>query len=329
MNRNPGGIQDTHDVRDFQFSDIARSSTPFDWSVGFDIESTVGIIPTKDQGASSSCGGQAWSYYDAVLEALATKSYETRSAKFIYSQTAVPGGGSAGRPNCNVCIDQGVPRESLCLSYENGNPPSEEFMTRGDITDEARQDAKKSRTKSYSNVASDIDLFAQAIRDNGGLVLGLYGENNGTWESAFPKPPVGANKWGHWLYAGKAKVINGRKFIGIKNSWNDSVGDKGWQWIGEEYFTTNNVWYAWTMEFREEGQYIFNRDMKFGDRSEDVRQLQTRIGLPLELQTGYYGPKTKDAVLQYQLQNMTLSWYERYWLAGSICGQRTRSSLNK
>ncbi len=324
-----GGVIDTIDSRDFIFDDTARSQPPFDWGVGFNIEDKVGIIPSKNQNGSFSCGGQAWSYYMAVLEALVTGSFEERSAKYIYSQTFVsPDGGSRGRDNCNLCIKQGVSVESLCSSYENGQPPSESFMTQQDISDTAKQNAHLSQSLSYTNVDPDIDLFAQAIRDNGGIVMGLYGKDNGTWLSLFPKPPTSLQGvWGHWLYAGRAKMIDGKKYIGIKNSWGNNVGDKGWQWIGEDYFN-GYVWQSWTMLLKKPGQYIFTRDMKFGDHSEDVRQLQIRLGLDTSLQTGFYGSLTRKAVLDYQIKHITLSWYERYVLAGSSCSTKTRAALN-
>ena len=327
---NTGAIKDIRDERDFQYKDVARASQPFDWGVGFDIEDKVGKIPSKDQNGSFSCGGQDWSYYVGVLEALHTNSYEDRSAKFIYAQTFYPSGGSTGRDNCDVCIKQGVPLEALCPSYENGNPPSESFMTRPqDITEEARKNAKLSRSLSYANVAPNIDLMAQAIRDNGGISIGIQGEDNGTWRSEFPKAAKNW-QWAHWLYAGKAKMIKGKKYIGVKNSWGN-VGKDGWQWIGEDHFKTNNVWYGWTMVFKTivDDQYIFTRDMKRGDRSEDVKQLQIRLGMPEELQTGYYWDKTQAAVFEWQKQNLTLSAYERYVLRGSKFGPKSRAVINQ
>lgn len=33
-------------------------------------------------------------------------------------------------------------------------------------------------------------------------------------------------------------MIDGKKYIGFLNSWGDTVGEKGWQFIGEDYFNS-------------------------------------------------------------------------------------------
>ena len=89
-----GAIRDTYDIRTYQFAPRGM----FDWTAGFDIENKLGFkLTPKDQGGSYSCGGQAWSYYMEVLEALATGNYEPRSARWIYAPVRAPGGGSMGK----------------------------------------------------------------------------------------------------------------------------------------------------------------------------------------------------------------------------------------
>jgi hypothetical protein len=249
-----GAIPDRIDTRDYQYSEYSgKSSIPFDWDKGYDIEIELKRqVKPKNQGPSYSCGGQAGGMYINIVGEFVNGDIGERSAKFPYSQVYQSNGGSSMRDILNIFQKQGAGLESMCPSYENGNPPSIEFMKRSqDITDECRKEAKLDTLFSYEGVSIDIDSFAQAIRDNQGMVFGVTGQNGKDWLSAFPLPPEKDN-WHHWLYAGKAKMINGKKYIGVLNSWGDTVGDRGWQYISEDYFTAKvdgypPIWSAWTI----------------------------------------------------------------------------------
>lgn len=332
-----GGIEDTPDFRDYDYSEIGMVSVPFDWNAGFDIEQVIGRkIPVKDQGQTGSCGGQAWSYLGEVLEAIATNSFEGRSAKFIYSQTFVPGGGSAGRDNSNIAVKQGFAREALLPSYENGMPPSEGFMERKqDITDAIRADASTFEAKSYANVHGDIESIVQAIRNCNGVIIGIRGENNGTWTTAFPQIPKNP-QWAHWLYAGKAKIINGKKYIGVINSWGTSVGEQGWQWIGEDYLP--QIFSIWVLYPRPPEvtpfQYTFLSDMKYGQTSKDVMMLQNALKVDGSLSqaipsTGFFGENTRKALFQYQINNKVAPFDVLRDNNGTFAGILTRKALNR
>lgn len=316
---NPGGIKDRPDNRDFQWN--ATAPSPFDWNTGYDIEQIVGTLPVKDQNGSYSCGGQAWASYAAALEAAHDGTIEERSAKFIYAQTYQANGGSAGRDNANIFVKQGAARETVLPSYDNGRPPTEAFMQRSrDITASIRTDALSNRSYSYANVSADIDTVAQAIRDNHGVVLGIDGQNNGTWTTPFPKPPTQV-EWRHWIYAGRAKLINGVKHVGILNSWGAAIGEQGWQWLSEAYFLNTvsgdaSVWSVWTHVLQT--QFQFTKDFGFLSSGEDVRQLQMRLGVS---PTGLFWTATRKAVRTYQtMHNIPSTGY---------VGPLTRAALNR
>ena len=245
MNYGTGALESKYDIRDYRFSPADRGG--FDWEVGYDIEKELGVtLVVKDQDGSSSCGGQAWAYYGEVLEKFATGDYEQRSARWIYSHTHKPTGGSVGRENCAFCIKNGWALEKHASSYDQGKPPREKFMIQiPDLSPIAKEDLEVSKALSYLRVSPNIEVFAQAIQENHGLVLVLNGADNGSWRTLFPKPPT-EKEWGHFLYAGRAKMIDGKKYIGVVNSWGD-VGEKGWQWIGEDYFNSGHVREGWTM----------------------------------------------------------------------------------
>lgn len=353
-----GALQDRPDARDYQWSEIGFAATPFDWNAGYDIEAVLQEalkdpnfrIKPKDQDGSGSCGGQAWATQDAVLEAITTGSFEERSAKYIYEQTFVYPGGSNGRDNCNILVKQGCAREAVLSSYDHGMPPSEAFMEKATITAKARLDAKSSRLLSYANVNTDIDTVAQAIRENSGVVLGIVGVNNGTWESDMPNPPADsapAERWYHWVYAGKSKIINGKKCIGILNSWGN-VGDNGWQWLSEDYFRTvlsdnshgqTAIWSAWTHVFNAAvvpPSFVHNfvSELRYRQSGAEVVALQKAlqsIGIFPETVpcTGYYGDITRASVLAFQVKFMVAPMTELLSLNGRVVGPQTRAQLNK
>lgn len=341
-NYNPGGLGDIYDSRDYKWEDIGSALPPFDWNTGFDIEkklSSILKIPfnlqqydNKDQNGSGSCGGQAVSYYGGIKEAVASGSFERRSAKFLYSQVWVPGGGSKMRDLFDISIKQGFAKESICSSYDNGLPPGEAFMERSsDVTQVARNDAKSAQGLSYFYVNLDVDSVAQAIANNDGVVILLNGQNNGTWRTAYPTVPTHKD-WGHFMYAGKAFLSNGKKIIGAKQSWGLGIGDNGWQYFTEDWFTSQNITQVgalvWNNRSTPTFTHNFQTPIKLGDKGNEVIALQQALRQDGEftypVNTGFYGDVTRQAVLAFQ---------NKYGipadnLNGTLVGPKTRSKLN-
>lgn len=342
-----GAVPHVESPLDYKTKEVAFASQPFDWNSGFDIEQKLGAsIPTKDQGSSGSCGGQGWGYYGGVLMAiLLGLGYDEKSAKFIYSQTFVKGGGSDGRTNSDLVCKKGWGSEALTTSYENGNPPTEDFMERPqDITQEAFANALKSLGLSYSVAPTDIDSVAQSIRDFNGCVIGITGSNNGTWWTAFPVPfKTGDTPWYHWLYAGKAKLINGKKFIGVKNSWGDKVGENGWQWLSEEHFsgkniyTGTNVWVVWNMipsKPHPVYPHVFNTVLTYGMTNSEIGFLQAKLQqlgfFPKNVNcTGYFGDITARALKAWQVANGIMDFANETNLTKIRFGQKSMDAINK
>jgi hypothetical protein len=339
---NPGGVKDRYDNRDYQWHEVGYGTMPFDWNTGFDIESKLGFkLKVKDQNGSYSCGGQAWSYLAEVLEALNTNTYEPRSAKYIYAQTYVPSGGSAGRDNSNIFCKQGVAEESKLPSYDSGQPPQEGFMRRSeDITYEIRNNAKLSMASSYAQIGTDIESFATAIRDNGGAIIGITGSNNGTWNSIAPFPPVpGADLWYHWIYCGKAKIISGKKHIGVFNSWGNAAGDNGWQWISEDYFKTLiYIFSGWTHVYNGNPpvapfKHTFTKTLDYGMSDPEVQWLQKALTLeecfPDTISpTLFFGNVTKQSVQKFQVKYNIVSSGSSSTTGFGRVGPKTLAKLN-
>lgn len=343
----PGGRRDKPDTRDYQYSEIGAASAPFDWNVGYDVEAELRTalnnpaftIPVKDQGQSLSCGGQAWSYYTAVLEALATKTHEERSAKFIYAQTYYPGGGSAGRDNAIIYKEQGSAKESVLPSYENNLSPTEFFMEQSqDITEAIRLDAKTNRSLAYANVLMDFNSIAQAMRDNHGVILLVSGQNNGTWSTEYPQPPnctFGA--WKHWIYFAKAALENGQKVIKCLNSWGKDIGKDGWQTFRENY--QPYFIQGWTHVYNPNPPVVgfthnFIINLNYQDKSDEVVALQKALQQDGEFPanvptTGFYGDITASSLLKFQLKYQIDTPSVLYGLKGRIFGPKSRAKMNE
>ncbi len=243
------------DDRDYKWSNIGKAVEPFDWEKGFDLEEELGFkFPVKNQGSSYSCGGQAFSYYIQSLEFVGSKTFEERSAKFLYSQCWLNGGGSRARDICKMIKAQGDCREIFLPSYyQDGKPLSEtDYQDTSSINNIIRNDAGGAKAIDYAYLdVLNINTVAQSAKANYGTVIGITGDNNGTWYTEFPEPPIKGD-WGHWLFVIGAKLINGKKYIKVLNSWGEKIGLNGSQWISEKYFNTivngyNAVWEAWTI----------------------------------------------------------------------------------
>jgi len=240
-----GALPSPLDLRDFKYKDIAMAAVPFNWEVGFDSE--LSPVKTKDQNGSFSCGGQASAY----LSSLINKAPE-RSAKYVYSQIFYPQGGTTIRDVLDFHVKHGDADESLVPSYDNGHPPQETFMHDTSLNSLGDASAVPYEATGYAFVNTDIESFAQAIRDNDGMIMQIAGQNNGTWNSTDPLPPGGnGDKWSHFLVCTGAMLRNGKKVIKVHNSWGDSVGENGYQYISEDYFKSGNI---------EKGGVIYHKE---------------------------------------------------------------------
>lgn len=258
-----GAVKDPTDERDFSYDDHVLGAAPLviDWVKGYDIREHLGLdIPFKNQWSSNSCVGQSWSYYLAILNAVETGMMKPGSAKAIYSQIFLNGGGAYIRDGGKLICEWGGLMESSVPSNNPDGHTDEDFMRdKSWKTPEMDNLAKILQGKDYKviNAIQNMDLFAQAILQNHGVVGGVNGSNNGTWTTERPKPPTGAAEWGHCLYFGSFGTDDYGKFIATPNSWGDLLSQTwypgspvghGWQKLYQDYFNDGgeNVFNPWT-----------------------------------------------------------------------------------
>lgn len=242
-----GVIDDRIDDRDLIYEDLVGAGEPFDWERGYDVEEEISQVMKditklfiESQNGSLSCVGQGIKRYGEVLNVFDEGVLRRFSAKDIYSNVRLEGGCAMIADGMKWLVNHGVEEEKYIPSYDNGKAPSEAFMAQKVARNEER--ARQFRALSYLRCThNDIDFLAGVIRDNHGLVTSYEGDSY-NWSAKFMTPPKKVT-FSHCVYAGKAKMINGKKYIGICNSGGTKVGDNGWQWMGEDYFGhLKNIW---------------------------------------------------------------------------------------
>ncbi len=252
-----GAVPDAIDNRDFKYDELALGAAPVDWEKGYDIEKELDFtLPFKNQGGSSSCVGQAWAYYNGIINLAEVEAYNDSSAKAYYSQIFLPGGGAYLREGGKLTVNWGAVSEQVVPSYQNGQAPTEKFITDNSWKNKKIDKlAEVLQSKEYRTLSASksMELFAQAIRDNLGVVGGVYGSNNGSWGTNEPKPPKnGEDRWGHAIYFGKFGIDSIGKYIATPNSWGtrnqvDTLHPDDWQKLREDYFSSGSMFNPWTL----------------------------------------------------------------------------------
>ncbi len=219
---------------------IGKSSIPFNWQQGYDVRDTIGQIQIKNQGVSDSCGGQAGSYFIEVQRRLQKINEGAISAKSVYAPIAYPGGGTTVSALETQIAARGATLESTVPSYYPSGAPLDELQFEDRSWDTSAEVMPMQARAGYTpmDVTMDIDSIANAIQTYGAVLIEIDGQNNGTWQSAYPKPPENANNnphWQHFMCLIGAKLINGVETLIALNSWGTEIGDNGVQYFLSDY----------------------------------------------------------------------------------------------
>jgi hypothetical protein len=152
------------------------------------------------------------------------------------------------------------------------------------------------------------------------------------------KFPVSVSNPGfyHWLYACGSEMIDGKKYIIVKNSWGGQCGDKGYQWLSEDFFKMGNCFACVTLVYNTKPQdgfrHTFNVNLQRGQAGDEVKALQAVLRLEglfkYPIDTGVYGPVTQESVYKFQVK-YNLAPMTRWLYKGFYCGAITRGKLNE
>lgn len=367
-----GALPDPKDERDFPYDEVA-GAVEIDWEKGYDIREELGAdFKPKNQYGSYSCVGQAASQYlwvHQVLEMIKkygkpldvlrtehSEEVEEISAKAIYSQIAIgKGAGSYVRDAMMLALKWGSVFEPVVPSYKTDGTTDEDLMYdeswKTPMID-ALAKVLRGKEARYLSISMGMDLFANAIKENKGIIGGVYASNGRGWgTSERPNPPQGGDSiWGHGLYFGAYGQDEYGKYVAFPNSWGKIVpgdwvpGSKpgiGWQKIYKNYFDLKYLFNPWTFTDRpndyinEENQfrYKFTKPILFRQSSQEVKMLQKALKIDGcfpqdQAETGYYGVITQTAVMEFQYKYKVAPPEELREISGLSVGPKTRKQLN-
>lgn len=229
LHRQPEDPRDLHAA-------FVLGAVPIDWSKPFQLTEP----PNEDQGSSESCVAQSSSYFHWQIHPLAWSRHD------LYSRIFLPQGGAYLRDGVSQIVSNGQ------ATRDQAPDPTPE--TEANMRDKTGITADMERVgleASYFAVnAKSPDAVAQAIRDAGGCIIGIEGDNAGWQNMADPTPPVNA-AWGHALYCFGFHMHDGQKCIIAKSSWG-TAGNTTVHHIKQNYFDSGNTFDGWTLIPKEQ-----------------------------------------------------------------------------
>jgi hypothetical protein len=230
----------SHWIRNKKREQPGKAVQGFDWKAGYDSLSMIPPVNIKNQFQSYSCGGQAASYALEIVERLANNQEGALSAKSIYAPKAVAGGGMYVTDLQTMITSFGSNLEADTPSYKPDGTTDEPFMSNPFTVNP--KEALKRAGYIIVNVPVTMDGIASAIKQYGAVVWEITGQNNQTWTSSNPQPPINnLNLWNHFMCGVGAGQPTGVQRLKFLQSWGTSVGEKGIQYFNANYVNSGYV----------------------------------------------------------------------------------------
>lgn len=227
-------------IADPQHSEVAAAMAPAVW-IEKDPMTGFKTYPKRNQGSAGDCVTY-WIAKQVGVDNLAVNGvYRDLSPHSVYPFVFTKGGGSNTVDVANFVKQNGITLESL---YPSDGLTEEQAEDASGYTPDAKIVAQVFKIKDFVLTPTDFESIAsilysyqqQGIPKTVGITL--IGQNNGTVLSMYPQPPQSGNAnplWYHKLTVTDFGLINGKKFLSFDNSWGETPGNKGQQFIGEEY----------------------------------------------------------------------------------------------
>lgn len=282
--------EDYFGERAWRHEEIAAAFRPAVWVeknplTGFE------TYPKRNQLTQSSCVSYSLAKQLAVDEFSENGEYREMSPRSIYPFTFVPGGGSNAIVATKLATKQGMTLEHL---LKTDGLTEEAVRKADDYKTDAKQVAFVYKPGSFIECTTDFETIAsilQNFKDEGKkkvVTASVVGTNNGTWLSMMPRPPkAGEMPWYHRISITDFGLINGRKFLSFDNSWGEECGNKGQQFLSDEYapfvyggiYTLNMLdnWQQVGSTTPPPPTYEWTKDLRFGDVGPDVVALQEAL----------------------------------------------------
>jgi hypothetical protein len=319
----------------------------------------ISNLEVWNQKKIGACVGHAIAKYKQKLDELDTGIPPKLSARFLYAiakaRDNLMSEGTYPSLVFKILKDIGCATEDTCPN--NTNLSHEEYVyqrNENNIPTSAFDEAYKAKIGGYAWVNKDSLSIKQAIVNASGCATlvrlgkewwtnkkGTYSQNpDEICPMRIPNPIVSGHEI--WL-CGYETLSNDDLKIYFLNSWS-----KYWATLGVGYFLLSeykdyidemvtaidipNKLLEEAHNKPKEFTYNFTKTMTVGYQGEEVKKLQEALTMTKDFDyqiTGYYGEITRKAVLQFQIRECKLSWYEQYVLRGTRVGAKTLEALNR
>lgn len=284
--------EDYFQDRGWRHEEIAGATKPAIWKEK-DLKTGFKSYPIRDQGSQMTCTTYVQAKQLAVDELTENGFYRELSPRSLYPYVFHPAGGSHAIQVAKLAVKQGMTLETLLKT--DGLSEAEARSDKGYVTD-AKMVALVYKPDSFIECSTDFETIAsilQSFQEQGKKkVIGasVVGMNNGTWLSNMPVPPGPGvdpmNLWYHRITITDFGLINGKKVLAFDNTFGTEAGNKGQQFLTEEYmprlygglYTLNRPDDLVTMSNTvPPPTYTWTKNLAYGAQGPDVLALQQAL----------------------------------------------------